>query len=60
MSHLNRMLYGQAPDGVRTGEHRSWALLTLCIPFAILVLLGVVLPTPISALLQQTTSSLAP
>jgi hydrogenase-4 component F len=60
LSHLNRMLYGQAPDGVRTGEHRSWALLTLCVPFAILVLLGVVLPTPMSALLQQATGSLVP
>jgi hydrogenase-4 component F len=60
LSHLNRMLYGQAPDSVRAGEHRSWALLTLCVPFAILVLLGVVLPTPMSALLQQTAGSLAP
>lgn len=60
LSHLNRMLYGVVPEGVRAGEHRSWEILALAVPLAILVVLGVTLPTPISALIRHSVGSLVP
>lgn len=60
LSHLNRMLYGRAPDGIRTGEPRSWSILALVVPVAVLVVLGVTLPTSISTLLHQSVALLVP
>ena len=60
LSHLNRMLYGPPPEGVRAGEPRGWPILALLVPVAILVVLGMALPAPMSALLQQSVGTLAP
>ena len=60
LSHLNRMLYGSVPDAVPAGEHRGWPILILIVPAAVLVLFGVVLPTPFSKLIHQTVGNLIP
>jgi hydrogenase-4 component F len=60
LSHLNRMLYGPAPEGTPAGEVRSWQIVALSIPAAILVTVGVVLPTPLAALIQRSVSTLLP
>jgi hydrogenase-4 component F len=60
LSHLNRMLYGGVPEGVQAGEHRGWPILALVVPVAVLVVLGVALPAPISTLLRQSVGSLVP
>jgi hydrogenase-4 component F len=60
LNHLNRMLYGGVPEGVRLGEQRSWPILALIVPAALLVVLGVTLPTPISTLIHQSVGSLVP
>jgi hydrogenase-4 component F len=54
ISHLNKMLYGPAPDGVRVGELDSWGwFLPLLIPLSALVVLGLSLPAPVAALLNR-------
>jgi hydrogenase-4 component F len=60
LGHLNRMLYGAAPEGVRTGERRSWPLLALAVPAAVLIVLGVVLPTPLATLIHRSVGHLVP
>jgi hydrogenase-4 component F len=60
LAHLNRMLYGDTPAGVRVGEGREWATVALVFPVAVLILLGVVLPGPVSALINQCVSNLIP
>jgi hydrogenase-4 component F len=53
LAHLNRMLYGAAPAGVRLGEGNGWALLPLAGCVAALVVLGVTVPAPVTALLDR-------
>lgn len=60
MSHLNRMLYGEAPAGVRVGEHRGWLAIAFAVPVVMLIVLGVMLPGPISTLIHQSVASLIP
>jgi hydrogenase-4 component F len=60
LSLLNRMLYGGAPEGVPVGEHRSWPIAIAVVPVAVLVALGVALPTPIASLVHQAVGSLVP
>ncbi len=60
LAHLNRMLYGQPPDGVRVGEDRQWSTMALMLPACVLVALGVVLPSPVSTLIHQCVISLLP
>ena len=60
LSHLNRMLYGTPPEGVLAGERRAWPLLAFGAPAAILLVLGVVLPAPLTTLIYQTVRSLVP
>ena len=60
LAHLNRMLYGDAPEGMRIGEGREWRTVALMLPVAVLILLGVVLPGPVSALIDQCVSNLMP
>jgi hydrogenase-4 component F len=60
ISHLNRMLYGDAPDDVCVGEDRGWPIVALAVPAAILVVLGLVLPTPLAALIQRSVVDLVP
>ena len=52
--HLNRMLYGTPPAGVAIGEQGSWRIALLLLSVAILVTLGLTLPTPLAALLKQS------
>jgi hydrogenase-4 component F len=58
IAHLNRMLYGHVPDGIEAGERRGWPLAALACPAVILAILGVVLPGPLAALVEQTVGAL--
>jgi hydrogenase-4 component F len=60
VGHLNRMLYGSPPEGVRAGEPGGWALLPLVASAVVLVVLGVVLPAPLSRLIDQSVGGLVP
>jgi hydrogenase-4 component F len=60
MSHLNRMLYGDVPEGVRVGERRGWPIMILAVPAVVLVILGVALPARIATLIHQSVSNLIP
>lgn len=60
LSHLHRMLYGGVPEGVHAGEARGWPIAMLVVPAAVLIVLGVTLPTPFSTLIRQTVGSLVP
>src|SRR5436190_10150215 len=53
MGHLNQMLYGNVPAGVPVGERRDWPVLALAGSAALLVALGVTVPGPVSALIDQ-------
>src|SRR5206468_13033842 len=55
IGHLNRMLYGDVPVGVSVGEQRGWPLLALAGSAALLVVFGVLLPAPVSALISACT-----
>lgn len=59
-NHLNRMLYGAVPEGVKVGEARGWKVITLATCAVVLVVLGLVLPRPVSALINRTVSVLLP
>jgi hydrogenase-4 component F len=60
VSHLNRMLYGEAPAGVPIGERRNWSVAVLAVSVGILVALGVTLPRPISTLITQSVRGIIP
>jgi hydrogenase-4 component F len=60
LSHVNRMLYGDAPEGVRSGERGSWPTVALAVPVLLLVLLGLLLPPPLSSLIQRSVEALVP
>jgi hydrogenase-4 component F len=53
INHLNRMLYGQPPDGVTVGEVSLWRIAPLLLSLAALVVLGLTLPAPLATLLDQ-------
>lgn len=53
VNHLNRMLYGDVPERVSIGERRGWPVFALAASACLLVVLGVALPAPLSALLRQ-------
>ena len=60
VGHLNRMLYSDAPAGVRVGERRGWAVMVLAASVGVLVALGVTIPSSISTLIHQSVASLLP
>jgi hypothetical protein len=60
IGHLNRMLYGDAPDGVQVGERGGWPVLALAASAAVLVVLGVTLPMPLAMLIQRSADALLP
>lgn len=60
LGHLNHMLYGQVPDGVAVGERRGWPTVTLAGCAVLLVVLGVVLPWPVTTILDRAVSVLTP
>lgn len=53
INHLNRMLYGPPPEGVRGGEVSLWRIALLALGVAVLVVLGLTLPAPLATLLNQ-------
>ena len=53
ISHLNRMLYGPPPENMMVGEKNIWPLVLLSLNVAVLVALGLTLPTPLETLLNQ-------
>ncbi len=53
LAHLNRMLYGPAPAGIRRGESGGWAVVPLVACATMLVGLGIAVPAPITELLGR-------
>jgi hydrogenase-4 component F len=53
LAHLNRMLYGPAPAGIRRGESGGWAVVPLVACATMLVGLGIAVPAPITELLER-------
>ncbi|HZS06498.1 MAG TPA: proton-conducting transporter membrane subunit [Blastocatellia bacterium] len=53
IGHLNRMLYGTAPEGVTAGENGGWRIAPMMLSLAVLVVLGLTLPAPLETLLNQ-------
>ncbi len=54
VGHLNRMLYGSRAQGVEAGEDNCLGLIPLCVSLAILVVLGLTLPSPLETLLARS------
>jgi hydrogenase-4 component F len=59
IGHLNRMLYGDVPPGVPVGERAGWPQLALAGSAAVLVVLGLTLPRPVSRLIDQCVALLS-
>jgi hydrogenase-4 component F len=55
----NRMLYGAAPPGIASGE-RDWALAPLALCLGTLVILGLIVPPPVTTLLTQIAAIVGP
>jgi len=60
LRNLNRMLYGMPPAATRTGENEPWALAPLGLCVFILLVLGVVLPSPLNGLLNRVVEIVSP
>jgi hydrogenase-4 component F len=60
VAHLNRMLYGAPPAGVRVGESEVLGLVPLALCAALLVVLGLTVPRPVAALLARIVEITAP
>lgn len=58
--HLNRMLYGPVPTGVTVGERGAWPVLALTACLGVSIVLGLVLPVPVTTLLNQSVHNLLP
>jgi len=63
INHLNKMLYGTpAADDInmeRPTEKFSWRLALLLINVAVLVTLGLTLPSPLATLINQSVAILS-
>jgi hydrogenase-4 component F len=53
IGHLNRMLYGDAPEGMAIGERSGWRLAALAVSAVVLVVLGVALPAPVASMIHR-------
>ncbi len=58
VNHLNRMLYGPVPDNVAVGERGGMKLVVLSACAVLLVVLGLVLPTSLSTLIDHAAQVL--
>jgi hydrogenase-4 component F len=58
LRHLNAMLYGDVPDGIAVGEQGNWHVWALGSCVLVLVVLGLILPTGVSALLELSIQGL--
>ncbi len=56
--HVNGMLYGDVPDGVAIGERGGWATLALGGSVTLSLVLGLVLPWPVTGLLNLSVAGL--
>jgi len=59
LRHSNRMLYGAPPEGVAIGEIGRWRIAALFLSVGVLVVLGLTLPAPLEALLNQIVKVVA-
>jgi hypothetical protein len=59
LRHSNRMLYGAPPQGVTVGEGDRWRIAPLFVSVSVLVVLGLTLPAPLEALLNQVVKVVA-
>lgn len=53
LRHSNKMLYGTPPEGIATGEASRWRIMPLFLSVVVLATLGLTLPEPVAALLNQ-------
>jgi len=53
ITHLNRMLYGDAPAEIAVGETVGWRVAPMLLGLLVLVALGLTLPAPLETLLNQ-------
>jgi hydrogenase-4 component F len=60
VAHLNRMLYGAPPAGMRVGEGEVLGLVPLVVCAAVLLVLGLTVPRPVAALLARVVEITAP
>jgi hydrogenase-4 component F len=60
LNHLNRMLYGPVPEGVRVGERPGLPVLALAGCAGVSVVLGLALPWPVTTLLERTVAIITP
>ncbi|HSN77848.1 MAG TPA: proton-conducting transporter membrane subunit, partial [Anaerolineae bacterium] len=58
--HLGRMLYGSPPADVAVGERATWRMGLLLVSVAVLVVLGLTLPAPLLALIEQSITLVTP
>ena len=59
LRHANRMPYGAPPQGVTIGESGRWRMAPLFVSVSVLVVLGLTLPAPLEALLNQVVKVVA-
>jgi hydrogenase-4 component F len=59
ITHLNKMLYGAPHESVAIGEVSGWRIAPLFLGVAVLVTLGLTLPTPLETLLNQIVEIVA-
>lgn len=59
INHLHHMLYGQLPEDVARGERFNWRLALLLPSVIVLVVLGLTLPTQLTALLNASVAIIA-
>jgi hydrogenase-4 component F len=59
LRHSNRMLYGAPPQGITMGEGGRWRMAPLFVSVSVLVVLGLTLPAPLEALLNQVVKVVA-
>jgi hydrogenase-4 component F len=58
--NLTRMLYGVPLASTRVGESEPWALVPLGLSLSILLVLGIVLPSPLTELLRKVVEIASP
>jgi hydrogenase-4 component F len=58
--HLQQMLFGQVPTGVRTGEPVTWPLVLLAAPVLLLAWIGTAIPVDLQLLLTRAAEVLRP
>jgi hydrogenase-4 component F len=59
LRHLNKILFGPIPEGVPVGEAFGWRNALLFINLGVLTLLGLTMPAPLAALLNQIVGTVA-